>query len=217
MSHHEYFYRIGHVRTATIDEPDDFVVDFVSRLEEKKSTAVLDVGCGAGRNAVFLAREGFPVIGSDVSPTALMISMQRADDDDSRNCMFVVSSFLKLPFPDSRFNAAFSSYGVENVSLPEIKKALGEMKRVVRKGGLILSTLHSTGHWRFGQGKRIGPHTFMTFNVIEGKEFRFITHFFEEEDVERLFRNLNLEILSIKEMVKTTDKKRAHWIIVSEK
>lgn len=217
MSHYEYFYRTGQMRTAKIDEPDDFIVDFVSRLEEEKSTAVLDVGCGAGRNAVFLAREGFHVIGSDVSPTALKTSSQRADDDDLRNCMFVVSSFLKLPFPDSRFNAAFSSYGLENVSLPEIKMALGEMKRVVRNGGLILSTLHSTEHWRFGRGKRIGPHTFMTINMIEGKEFRFITHFFEEEDVEKLFRNLSLEILSIKETVKTTDKKRAHWIIVSKK
>lgn len=139
------------MRTAKIDEPDDFIVDFVSRLKEDKSAAVLDVGCGAGRNAVFLAKEGFQVIGSDVSPTALKISLQRAENHDFRNCMFIVCSFLSLPFPNSRFDAAFSSYGIENVSLPEIKMALGEMRRVVRKGGLMLTTLHSIEHWRFGR------------------------------------------------------------------
>lgn len=131
--------------------------------------------------------------------------------------MFITTSFLRLPFLNTHFDAALSSYGIENASLPETKKALSELLRVVRDGGLMLVTLHSIKHWRFEQGKQIGPNTFLTFDKIEGKEFRFITHFFEKEDVERLFQELNLRILSIKEVVKIADKQRAHWIIVSKK
>lgn len=216
MHHYEDMYRAGHVRTARIAEPDDFIVDLVSTLRERGSKTVLDVGCGAGRNAIFLAQEEFYVFGLDISPTALKLALKSANAENIRNCMFVTCDFLNLPFPDASLDAAFSSYGIENVSLPDIEKALSEMKRVVRNGGLMLVTLHSPKHWRFGLGKRIGPHTFLTSGTIEGKRFRFITHFFEREDAERLFQDLSLKILSIKEAVKISDKRRAHWIILLE-
>ena len=217
MHQYEDLYRMGHVRTARIAEPDDFVVDFVSALNEKGTRTILDVGCGAGRNAIFLAKEGFYVVGLDISPTAPKLASEKANRENVKNCIFVTNDFLKLPFQDARFDAAFSSYGIENVSLPEIKKALGEIKRVVRNGGLMLVTLHSPRHWRFGVGKKIDPHTFLAISTIKGKKFRFITHFFEKEDAERLFEDLNLKVLSIREIVKISDKRRAHWIILLEK
>ena len=217
MHQYEDLYRTGHVRTARIVEPDGFIVDLVSPLREKGSKTILDVGCGAGRNAVFLAKEGFYVVGVDISLTALKLALERADSDGVRNCIFVLHDFLELPFPDTHFDAAFSSYGIENVPLPRIKKALGEMKRVVRNGGLVLVTLHSPKHWRFGLGRKIGSHTYLTYDIIKGRKFKFLTHFFDKEMAERLFHNLDLKILSIREVVKMSDKQRAHWIILSEK
>ena len=217
LRRYENLYRIGRVRTAKIVEPDDFIVDFASELRERNSRTILDIGCGAGRNAVFLAKEGFHVVGLDVAATALQLAAERAHDKNLEYCMFVAGSFLKLPLPSSRFDGAFSSYSIENVSLPEMETALSEVERVVGDGGLMLLTLHSTKHWRFGLGKQIGPNTFLTSDTIEGKRFRFITHFFEKEDAKRLFRELNLKILSIKEVVRTTDKQRAHWVVISQK
>ena len=217
MHQYEDLYRMSHVRTARIVEPDDFVVDFVSPLNEKGSRTILDVGCGPGRNTIFLAKEGFYVVGVDISPTALKLALEKAINENLENCIFVTNDFLKLPFPDAYFDAAFSSYGIENMSLPKIKEALTEMKRVLRNGGSMLVTLHSPRHWRFGLGKKIEPHTFLTTSTIKGKKFRFITHFFEKEDAERLFQDLNLKILSIREIVKISDKRRARWIILLEK
>ena len=168
-------------------------------------------------NTVFLAREGFKVVGLDISRTAVKLASKRADDENVINCMFVAGSFTDLPFSDAQFDAAFSSYGIENAPLSGTKKALSEMKRVVRDMGLMLVTLHSIRHWRFGEGRQIGPHTFLISDIIEGKQFRFVTHFFGEEDARRLFQEPNLKILLIKEVVKITDKQRAHWIVVLEK
>lgn len=42
--------------------------------------AVLDIGCGFGDNAVYLAQRGFAVTGLDISPTALSTAERRAAD-----------------------------------------------------------------------------------------------------------------------------------------
>jgi SAM-dependent methyltransferase len=41
---------------------------------------VLDIGCGFGDNAVFLAKNGHTVTGLDISPTALITAERRAKD-----------------------------------------------------------------------------------------------------------------------------------------
>ncbi|UQX12819.1 class I SAM-dependent methyltransferase [Candidatus Mycobacterium methanotrophicum] len=56
---------------------------------------VLDIGCGLGDNAVYLAQQGFNVTGLDISPTALSIAERRANDAGVR-VTFAVSDSTKL-------------------------------------------------------------------------------------------------------------------------
>ncbi|MDH5461715.1 MAG: hypothetical protein OEX09_05795, partial [Candidatus Bathyarchaeota archaeon] len=65
--------------------------------------------------------------------------------------------------------------------------------------------------------KQVRPGTFLTTERIDGKKVRFKTRFFEKEDVTGLLRNLDLGILSIKEIIREANKKRAHWITITEK
>jgi len=214
LKHLKELYDTRYSQTWEIREPADHIVDFARTL--KKAVLILDVGCGAGRNSFFLAREGLHLIGLDISLNALKLASER-NQKEKTQCIFVIGTFLNLPFSEGRFDAAFSSYAIENVSLENIKRALSEMKRVVKKGGMMLITLHSPKHWRFRQGKEIANHEFLTFQMIKNKKVEIVTHFFDKEEAERLFQNLGLKLLSIREVLRTDEKQRAHWIAILEK
>lgn len=53
---------------ACVLEPDTFISNNIRLLKEG---SVLDIACGDGRNAIYLAKEGFDVKGVDISPVGL--------------------------------------------------------------------------------------------------------------------------------------------------
>lgn len=50
--------------------PTKIIVDFFDSLDRQEAK-VLDVGCGQGRDAVFIARRGHVVTGVDISPNGI--------------------------------------------------------------------------------------------------------------------------------------------------
>ena len=56
---------------------------------------VLDIGCGLGDNAVYLAKSGHNVTGLDISPTALITAERRAADAGV-NVRFAVTDSTRL-------------------------------------------------------------------------------------------------------------------------
>lgn len=66
-----------------VAKPDENLVDLVERGLLRPGRA-LDVGCGPGRNALFLARNGFQVDAVDISATAIRWAAERAEGLDIR-------------------------------------------------------------------------------------------------------------------------------------
>ncbi|MEV6238157.1 class I SAM-dependent methyltransferase [Lentzea sp. NPDC051838] len=62
-----------------VAKPDENLVSYVERGLVTPGR-VLDVGCGPGRNAIYLAREGFQVDAVDISATAIAWAVERGGD-----------------------------------------------------------------------------------------------------------------------------------------
>jgi SAM-dependent methyltransferase len=99
----------------------------------------LDVGCGEGADAIWLARSGWTVTAIDISDVAL----NRARDVAKAagvTVTWVCGDVLRTPFPAASFDLASLQY-------PALPKAAGEaavraLLDTVRPGGLLLAVYH---------------------------------------------------------------------------
>ena len=107
----------------------------------KRGDRVLDLCTGTGKLAIPIARKvgtGGSVTGVDFCEDMLNIARKRAGASGNpavRNISFLISDIRGLPFEDASFDAATVSYGIRNV--PELPRALREIRRVLRPGGIF--------------------------------------------------------------------------------
>jgi SAM-dependent methyltransferase len=98
---------------------------------------LLDVGCGPGAITIDLAEIVAPgeVVGLDQRPEPLAAARELAAQRSVTNIQFEVGSAYSLPFPDASFDAAFAH--IVLMHLREPVRALAEMRRVLKPGGLV--------------------------------------------------------------------------------
>lgn len=103
----------------------------------------LDLGCGAGRNAVPLAQFGWEVVGIDLSAPMLSAATRRAREDRVTGRLLVALARMDgIPAPDASFDLVIA-HGIWNLarSAAEFRLAVGEAARVARPGaGLFVFT-----------------------------------------------------------------------------
>jgi ubiquinone/menaquinone biosynthesis C-methylase UbiE len=105
---------------------------FFPRLDPGKP--VFDAGCGEGVLTCLAAKQGFDIIGVDISAPNIEAACGLADQWNVR-AKFVLSDLECLPFDDDSFDQVISSHVLEH--LPDIDKGLGEIHRVTRDLALI--------------------------------------------------------------------------------
>jgi len=105
----------------------------------REDEAVLDIGCGAGVDAIIAAKLTGPsgtVTGIDLVPEMLTRASENARLAGVDNVTFRESSAEQLPFPDNSFDVVISN-GVFNLVVDKVK-ALGEVLRVLKPGGRFM-------------------------------------------------------------------------------
>ena len=75
-----------------VEAPPDALIELV-KSSKVKPCKTIDLGCGAGNYAVYLASIGFEVIGVDISPTAIKLSKENAKRKGVKSS-FIVADVL---------------------------------------------------------------------------------------------------------------------------
>jgi ubiquinone/menaquinone biosynthesis C-methylase UbiE len=113
------------------------VFDYLADILKPLDSPVLDAGCGSCAQSMRLAQRGFQVHAMDVSEAALEMAAENIRQQGLQDKITLKrGNLLSLPFSDGTFQGVLC-WGVL-MHIPEVERALAELTRVVKPGGLLV-------------------------------------------------------------------------------
>ena len=104
----------------------------------KAGDRVLDVCCGTGEQVFHYAQKGAIATGVDQDPGMIELAEKNRKRQGFNHSNFRIASATELPFPDGYFDGASISLGLHEMERDERNRAVCEMKRVVKKEGVLM-------------------------------------------------------------------------------
>jgi SAM-dependent methyltransferase len=120
---------------------DDLLAAAAKALSLVDDRRLLDIGCGAGRNAVPLARMGWNVLGTDLSWPMLVAAAHRVTrDDDGGRLGLVLAAMDQLPVA-TRSIDFIVAHGIWNLapSATTFRRAVAGAGRVARPDAALFA------------------------------------------------------------------------------
>jgi ubiquinone/menaquinone biosynthesis C-methylase UbiE len=138
--------------------PSEEVVAFVeSNRAMLIGGKVLDIGCGAGRHAIYMARRGIEAYGLDLSPVAIDHARRWAAAENL-NVRFLLGDFHRLPYASGMFAAVVAWESLFFGETTSVRAAIGEVFRVLKRDGSFFLMLKSKEDFRFREYPKLDRH-----------------------------------------------------------
>ncbi len=144
--------------------PEALVHALADRMRERGFARVLDLGCGVGRHAKYLAAEGFVCVGVDASEAGLAYAREQAAAAGLRIDYRPGTFYADLPFEDRSFDAVVAWNVLYHGDGDVAARAIGGIARLLVPGGLYVGTMLSTRNAQYRRGREVAPNTF----VVDG-------------------------------------------------
>jgi len=194
-----------------LKKPVPFVIEALPTFRRYKIKRMLDLGCGAGRHCVYLAKKGFDVIGVDISSSALRIANEWVRKERLTNVAFMRGTMTNIQFANSHFDAVISVSVVHHAVKKDIVKTIAEVHRILKKNGLFLTNLASVNDPRYGAGQKVENNTFRIWEAFEEKRFEELHHFFTKQEASEILSRFS------KAKVEPLEDKPNYWKITAIK
>lgn len=126
-----------------------FVYEHVSKfLKNNPVENILEINCGTGEDAIWLAKQNFQIVATDISEKMILIAQSKAKLD---NLSFERLNINEIgnSFGDEKFDLIFSNFGGLNcLSKEELKSFFENASNLVsKKGHLILVIMPKNTLW----------------------------------------------------------------------
>lgn len=146
-------------------KPDFNLVEMVESWPIK-TCKTLEIGCGTGTDAIWLAQKGFEVTAIDAVDVPIKLANEKAEKENIR-CNFLVKDFLREKIPGSPFSFVFDRGYFHSYKTNKSRK---KFARIVSKNlaedGLWLSLLGSCD----SPPRETGPPMQSAKNIVDAVE-----------------------------------------------
>jgi SAM-dependent methyltransferase len=156
--------------------PNDVLMRFAAgELRRAPHGRAIDIGCGAGRNAVPLAEQGWSVLGTDWSAPMIAAAAARLESGGLGDRLrLVLAPMDRLPADDQEFDLVIA-HGIWNLaqSSAEFRRGVAEAARVAKPGaGLFVFTF--SRHTLSPAARPVAGEAFV-FTEFSGRPLVFLT------------------------------------------
>jgi SAM-dependent methyltransferase len=126
------------------DSPFDFFGWALEHVPWRGGEVVVDVGCGKGQYLERIAAlgEAHLAVGLDLSP-GMLVSTRSQSPDDARKPALVNADAERLPLADACADVGLAMHMLYHV--PDIPRAVAELRRMLRPGGTLLVAANAPG------------------------------------------------------------------------
>ena len=153
-----------------IEKPNIFAEEAVEYFP--KEGYILCLGDGQGQDSRFFSSKGFKVLSTDISDEALKINFQKISEQGLKN---ISTEKLDLTtdftYKEATFDVVYAHLSLHYFTEEMTKKIFSEIKRVLKRGGILAVFVNSINDPEFNTGKRIEQEYF----EIEGIKKRFFS------------------------------------------
>lgn len=139
-------YDAGFVDTATGKMQRNIVWEYLTKfLDKKESLRILELNCGTGEDALWLASKGHKVFATDVSVKMLEVAKKKADGSGFGESITFSNLDISKPetYPKNiQFDIVFSNFGGFNCLSPDdFQKVLPAIAKILKPKGRLISVI----------------------------------------------------------------------------
>lgn len=125
--------------------PDlSYIPRIADELKKNGAKKVLDLGCGSGWLAVYLARQGFEVVGVDVSAQAINLANTWASQEDLK-ISFDVADASQLQYQAGSFDAVVANSIFEHFPIKQAQQLTDKVYTMLKDGGIFIGCFDKVG------------------------------------------------------------------------
>ena len=181
---------------------DNYLDKYLNNIKEP----ILDLGSGLGNDTLYLIEKGLNVISIDYSNVSIYKIKKNIKKAKTR----VLDITKNLPYYTSSINTIIADLSLHYFNKKETIKILVELKRILKKNGILIARVNSVDDINYGALKGIKKED--NYYYINGYNKRF----FDDSDIEKYFKIIGEVKYNKTTMLRYDSPKEVYEIVVKK-